>query len=182
LELKKLACVMIVVFCCSVSGNVQAQAKTKTKTVSGQPSVDSLVQANAAVWDALPYDHKVRMVSSVIEMFKEKRGVIMRKEPAFYVDEIEIARSQNPILFLRPVGAILRVMFILNRDFGDGRDPDEAIRQELGERNYRQYVNGHSAEENEKHYRQWLKDSVKRKSSRTQDTGHTTQGKIKGGR
>ncbi len=160
--MKKLACLMIVVLCCGVSGNVQA--KTKAKAASAQPRVQSGVQSNAAVWDGLSYDDKVKMVAGVIQMFKEERGVIMRKEPAFYVDEVEIARAKNPDLFSRPIGAILRVMFILNRDFGDGRDPDDAIRQELGEKNYRNYVAGRSAEENEKYYRKWLKESVKRKA------------------
>ncbi|HSA30817.1 MAG TPA: hypothetical protein P5160_03355 [Candidatus Omnitrophota bacterium] len=162
--MKKLICLIAMMCCCVTNANAQAKTKKNTKAASGQPHAQRGVQNYEAVWDGLSYDDKVKMVAGVIAMFKEERGVIMRKDPAFYVDEVEIARSKNPDLFSRPIGAILRVMFILNRDFGDGRDPDEAIRRELGEKNYRKYVSGRSAEENEKYYRQWLKDSVKRKA------------------
>lgn len=110
----------------------------------------------ASWWDQATYENKVNAVKSVINHYKEN-GVTIRKDSGFYVSELDLGRmSGDPKVFVTPIGEHLKTLFIMYRDFGNTENPEDLIREVLGEDEYRRYVDDNSAETLEMNYQQWL--------------------------
>ena len=97
------------------------------------------VTSTAAWWDQLSYEKKVETVQTIIDHFK-KSGIVVRKEPTFYVEEFDAVRLSNPQILALPIGSGLRTLFIMYRDFDNGHDPNELLREVLGEEEYERYL------------------------------------------
>ncbi len=114
----------------------------------------------ASWWDQASYEKKVNTVTSVIDYYKQK-GVTIRKDPEFYVSELDLGRmSGDPKVFVTPIGEHLKTLFIMYRDFDNAENPDDLIREVLGEDEYRSYVDDNSAETLEMNYQQWLQENT----------------------
>jgi len=114
----------------------------------------------ASWWDQASYEKKVNAVKSLINHYKEN-GVTIRKDPEFYVSELDLGRmSGDPKVFVTPIGEHLKTLFIMYRDFGNAENPDDLIREVLGEDEYRSYVDDNSAETLEMNYQQWLQENT----------------------
>ncbi len=92
------------------------------------------------VWPTLSYEKKVELITDAIKTFRTKKGVRIRKEAGFYVDQIDGVYIDNPGLGDDSVGSILRMLMITHRDFDKGQGPDEVIRAELGEEKYQKAI------------------------------------------
>ncbi len=125
-------------------------------TLAATSSIQNSVQSSAGMWDALSSEGKVKAVESVIEKFAGK-GVIIRKDPKFYAEEVDSIRIEVPEQFMKPIGVLLRTLFIMYRDFDDGRVPDDVIREDLGEMLYQDYVASGKADAQEEYYQEWFK-------------------------
>jgi hypothetical protein len=100
---------------------------------------EALVEAPVAlpgVWGALSREQKVKMITSAITEFQTNKGVTIRKEPGFYVDQIDAVYLKDPVLDDKAIGSIFRMLAISYRDFDNGQDPEELIRAELGDEKY----------------------------------------------
>ena len=91
-------------------------------------------QSTVVIWETLSHEQKVQLISNLVTNFKAGGKAAIRKEPAFYVDQIEYARRKNPALVTVPVGTLLRALAISYDDFDNGRDRAEFLREELGEK------------------------------------------------
>ncbi|MBN1869131.1 MAG: hypothetical protein JW847_00925 [Candidatus Omnitrophica bacterium] len=108
------------------------------------------------VWDASTRDKKISMITRIIADYKETKGVVIRKEPRFYVERIDKMRRDDPALSNEPIGTLLRTLVVMFRDFDNGADPEETARLEFGEEKYQQTFKNKKAFE--EIYREYLRE------------------------
>ncbi len=141
--------IFIGILLCLLSVSVMAAPSSKQASI----------KSSAGMWDGLSFEEKVKAVESVIGIFAEK-GVIIHKDPRFYAEEVESIRIEEPEQFIKPIGVLLRTLFVMYRDFDDGRDPDDVIREDLGEELYQDYVVSGKADAQEEYYQEWKVSSA----------------------
>ena len=115
------------------------------QTVSPQPDevVDiqdiwKQLETSSQIWLEIMDDQpKLVTVEKYVDFFKQK-GVIIRKDPLYYVKLIDIIAVQNPDLFNNSFENVFQFVAIMEYDFDAGVDKDGLARQVLGEKVYLQ--------------------------------------------
>ena len=135
-----------------------------TFPVHAAPSTKAPLISTAAFWDTLTRERKIHIIDEVIKEFKNK-GVAIRKEAAFYVDEIDINRNGgDPHLLALPIGDHFKSVAVLYKDFDNGRDADEMIRESLGEETFQAMQDEGAFEVMQMNYEDWKKEHAATKS------------------
>jgi hypothetical protein len=113
--------------------------------------------ATAPFWDTASRDRKIHIITEVIKGLN-KKGVMIRKEAAFYVDEIDINRKGgDPHMLVLPIGEHFKSVAILYKDFDNGQDPDEMIKESLGEEAFQEMQEEGAFEVMQMYYEDWKK-------------------------
>ena len=94
----------------------------------------------SVVWNTMSNTQKINVITDTIAKLKDDKGIMIRKEPGFYVSQINAVYLDNPTLNDGDVGSVFRMLAITFRDFDNGQDPEELIRLELGEELYQKSV------------------------------------------
>ena len=115
------------------------------------------IVSSAGAWDSMNTANKVDIVTETIKIFGQQ-GIVIRKEPEFYVDEIENVRATSLEMRLEKVGVILKTVAIMYRDFDNGKSPDALVQKALSKEDFEDYISGNRKEEYEQIYLNWLKE------------------------
>ncbi|VAX36689.1 hypothetical protein MNBD_UNCLBAC01-1241 [hydrothermal vent metagenome] len=95
------------------------------------------METSSKVWglmmDTTP---KVATVDRYIEWYQQ-RGTIIENPPIHYVGMIDAMSQDNPQMLRSPFEDVLRLVAIIEYDFGNGRDKDLMAVEVLGEEVYR---------------------------------------------
>jgi len=108
----------------------------------------------AAIWDSINVEQKIGIITGLIGMHKES-GTVIKKEPEFYVEEIELIRVENPEMYVKGIGVVFKALAIMYSDYGNGQDPNELIKQTLSKEDYERYVLNQSSTKFIDRYKEW---------------------------
>lgn len=117
---------------------------------------------SAPIWDTLDQELKIGAVENAIEILRGQ-GIIIRKEPEFYVDEIDRVRTENLEMRIQKVGVILKTVAILHQDYDNGEDPNELVSQVLSEEAYGSYIKNNEKKVYEILYQVWKTAKVSKR-------------------
>ncbi|MFA5059740.1 MAG: hypothetical protein WC676_03850 [Candidatus Omnitrophota bacterium] len=105
-------------------------------------------------WKELKHEDKVRLIKSLVESLKEE-NIIIRKNPAFYAEQIDLNEKQNPKLFFKPVGIQLNTLAIMYGDYDNGQNPFDLIKEIFGEPFYIEYIHKNMMVTLQEEYDKW---------------------------
>ena len=71
-------------------------------------------------------------VENYIQIYA-KKGIIIRRNPQYYVDIIDDMVKTNVSMLKNPFSSVLRLVAIIEYDFDNGENPDILVKQLLGE-------------------------------------------------
>ncbi len=80
-------------------------------------------------WDCLAESEKEEVVVAVINIFKERDGVIIKSPASYYVKEIDAFRAEAPILKDSTIRYLLSVTAAMSYDFDEGIPKEETLKK-----------------------------------------------------
>ena len=144
---------IIVLFVVLLAGNWSKAYAVKTFS-------EKDISSTAALWDSGTTEDKIEVIDALIKKYANA-GTIIRKEPEFYVEEIERVRADSTENYIKPVGEVFQAIAVMYRDFDNGEDPDVLIQQVLSEEEYEFYLQYNESKMLEDLYNEWKASRAK---------------------
>lgn len=112
------------------------QPKGNTATVSDYQQTFMVLMESAKSWPTVDKENKLQAVRDVLALYRMRENTAILNAPSFYVSQIDEAARTGAFPLELPLPVLIKIFAVIERDFYNGEDKDELLREVLGDENF----------------------------------------------